>query len=685
MWRACALALFVSALEVSFSAVSVASPDLKANCAVQLEDAGKQSPTHSMVNLCARILTEPVIENPLHVFTDTKTNEIKRRIVEQLGNPEVVPDSSSCDPEGIAKLATINGSDLTALLRALATIPDALPSGEIALQGFVVHGAVELSSIELPHALSISNAIFCGDIVLGSAVVDGPLRLSRVLLLGDAKTEGLFHGIDGVFSGGLSFDQVRGGLFIFPRAKIGTFSLTESSFGSLSLRKGILQELILQNSQQSSKIAERALSLVVSRFTKPEDDPLDPFSSRLVGNQIDLAESRTAGEFYADRLMADGVLSAFNARFDSVRLKASTLSAIDMREVTVHGDVDLSGASIGVGNGESKIGCVFKRADLLDVDAVIFRDAVIGGDLVMRAERPRQGVSGEKRVTSDRTICLNEVSIAGDLDLSGLEAPAIYLREGRIGGALRLADHFGNVPTLSETQNPMDFSFSKSGNILLENSWQFPARTRLRGAKFGALEILIRDGNLVRSAMASEEAAIMIDILDPLAFTVSGREPHRIFQRTFNALGRTEAIPILAFAEERRVTEASSWWRKPFRYLSLVLGGYGHRPIYTFLVAILATFIGAIVFVNTPEGRKLTWDQHQSLQNYRFWRVVDALNFSFDRLIPIVTIDKSHGDVRFTSSPWVRQYFVFHTVLGWLLTSAVVLVITESLGLRFGA
>ena len=63
------------------------------------------------------------------------------------------------------------------------------------------------------------------------------------------------------------------------------------------------------------------------------------------------------------------------------------------------------------------------------------------------------------------------------------------------------------------------------------------------------------------------------------------------------------------------------------------------------------------------------------------WLIFATLVLSLDRLIPLVSISAPHKKLTFRRQRWVRVYFVFHSLLGFLLAGTVVATVSKSVGL----
>ena len=74
---------------------------------------------------------------------------------------------------------------------------------------------------------------------------------------------------------------------------------------------------------------------------------------------------------------------------------------------------------------------------------------------------------------------------------------------------------------------------------------------------------------------------------------------------------------------------------------------------------IFFTFLGAAVYSRTDTGRRLDLTQ--------------KLAFSFDVLLPIIQLDKSHYDISISDfGSWKTYYFYLHKIMGYALASFVI-------------
>ncbi|MEO1016583.1 MAG: hypothetical protein AAFY56_02655, partial [Pseudomonadota bacterium] len=77
---------------------------------------------------------------------------------------------------------------------------------------------------------------------------------------------------------------------------------------------------------------------------------------------------------------------------------------------------------------------------------------------------------------------------------------------------------------------------------------------------------------------------------------------------------------------------------------------YGKSPYWAFIYFALLVLIGGVLFERTAEGKG--------------WSFPDRFLYTFDALLPAVTLRKAHEDIEIHN--WVKYYFYFLRISGYL-------------------
>ncbi len=641
-------------------------------------------------SVCQMVLGGFESDLPIHVVNAEFSSVLKaetEKVRKQKSAKTLAADY--CDASRRVKFG-ISAESLAALVEKIAKLPSINRPTTLSLQGLLLFGDFSLINKDLPFGLTFENAIFCGHVNLYGTSVPRSVILRTVLVLSgpNAKVEGVINANGTSVGADLIVEDSHIGAVLASRSTVrGRLSLAGTRFGYADFSGTSALALAVPKSVQSNDVVQRVKDNVPELAQK-----MRPIKEFFLSGFIHLVDAKIEGEFYGDDLVTDGPVSSQFASYRNVRLKGAKLRALDFRHVTVQLDVDLARSTIG---GESELderGCFFERSDSVkSLDFVSFRNARIGGNLLITAGSERNNTKIVP-ASSKKLICINQTHVGGNLDLTGFEGDRVDLRHSQIGNALVLAADTGLVYRSNPKTGSLNLANARMEAFHVASNVVLPENTIVSGAQIGSVYVSILDRGSLRGAKGAEAENTVVALLATIPFENIGRGGYRVFRDAFRKVAQEDAANTVSLAEEKRVTtDDSKGWRWLTRKMSYVLGGYGLRPDFTFRIALIAITIGAVVFRYSSEGRIFLFAQSNpqaSLGIYRtakfttFWSWFDAVIFSVDRLIPIVTINKKHGDLQFLSSAPVRAYFVFHNVLGWLLGATVFLVISESLGFK---
>ena len=586
---------------------------------------------------------------------------------------------------------TWTGAGFSALLTALAHFPEEIRPRSFKVGNFRVLGTTSVNNSILPFALELTDAVFCGHVTFRNTRFLQSLDMRNVVIVAGAgkKEEGVINLNGATFDAGVRIEKSYTGGILISRAEVAdSLSLSGSVFGFVSAQESTMSRLSLHKSKQRVVVAQRAIADL-----RRNGSVLEPFPVGLFGSYIDLVRAEVKGTLYGDHLHTDGAVVAQAARFGNLRLKSASLFAADFRQIRVGQDVDLAGATIGRGEPALEVGCDFERSMRKNVDFVAFRGAEIGGNFLLVDYEPFGKTSSEPSM-SERVLCLNEMYVEGRLDLRGFRGSRVDLRWSTIESGLFLAQESGALWTPDFARAELRLDNSRIDTLYLANVTPFPRKTGLGGAMFRRVRGTRIDEKDERRPMTSVETAEEVArFVSLIPFESVGREGYRALQEPFRMAGEEEAFRRLALAEEQRVTEMAEGIYWLWRVLTYALSGHGLRPERTLLCALLVSTVGAYVFMTSVEGRKFLErldvgkfrldSRKDALLNPNYeWYFVNAWIFSWDRMMPIVDISRSHRALTFRNSPWVRAYFAGHVMVGWLLAGAAFGVVSEQLGLR---
>ena len=528
---------------------------------------------------------------------------------------------------------------------------------------------MDFSNAEMTKDLQFNESIF----VAGSGEV----------------AEGIFRANDLNSAADILIKDSRAGGVILRDAQASHISITESAFGHISASGVTAERLTFHNSRQYKSVFTRTQTWL-KQLLKDDDNryaavmgtyPLPFFASN-----IDLWHLRLGNLFYSDRLVVDGALTAVDAQIATVRLRMAVLPAVDFRRL-VADRVELFGATLG--QSSNRTDCEIDRAFRYDVDFVSFQGADIEGELLLHPQPSVDKGGPEQQAEIRGRICLNELRVGGDLDLSAVSAEQIDLRRTTVGATLSLASKAGTA-TFSRSDSFLDMRGMKIMELSVSGALVVPARMRMAQSSVGAYVFTDDpDANLGDANSLS----LLIALIETIASVEERTLAYQVFETTLRNAGQSVASSDLSFLREYWLTRSLDWgFRRLTRYVPEILGGYGTKPARTVIAAAIVILLGAAIAWRSTEGRWFLMRQvlsHRGLRRQSscfrrwltVWLIFDTLVLSLDRLIPLVSISRPHKDLVFRKQRWVRAYFVLHAILGFFLAGTTVAAISKAIGL----
>ena len=583
------------------------------------------------------------------------------------------------------------------LLRLAKHKPSQLPK-EIIFSNLRVNGRFNAPSATIAHKVQFDHVIFCGHVDFSNATMSGILEFTNSIFVAESGevAEGIFRADGFKSTANILIRKSRLGGIILRSAQVSWIGITESAFGHVSASGVTAQRLAFNNSRQYQLIFDRTkewLKRMHDANRKRYIKVMGAYPPEFFASNIDLTDLKLGGLFYSDRLVVDGALTAVDAEISTVRLRTAVLPALDFRRLDAD-RVELFGAVLGSSNNRKS--CEIDRAFRYNVDFVSFQGADIGGDFLLSPQPLYNESTGAPLTCAPQAavtrglVCLNEMHVAGDLDLSAASADQIDLRRTTVGATLSLASETYETAKFSPSDSFLDMRGMQIGKIFMSSALVLPSRLRMARSSVGGYvfkedpDANLGDTNSLELLTTSIER--IIDKKErALAF--------QVFETTFRNADQSFAASRVSFLHEFWLTRSMDWgFRRLTRYVPEILGGYGTEPVRTVIAAAIATLIGAAFAFRSTEGRRFLMRQalsHRALRRqsprFRIWLcmllIFDALVLSLDRLIPLVSISQPHKDLIFRKQAWVRAYFVLHSILGILLAGTTVATISKAIGL----
>ncbi len=397
------------------------------------------------------------------------------------------------------------------------------------------------------------------------------------------------------------------------------------------------------------------------------------------GQDFSLEESRltrpvtTLGEPYSVVAGRPEALTARNMQIDgSIILKTARFET----------GADLSGSLIG-GNLDASGGAVFGR-DLnlygLHVDGNVYlSQSVFDRNIILvGADVAGEVAANESAVKAD--LNAYRLRVGGDLQVRQAHLINVYLLGAQIGANLDLRDTSfvgrfdltgGNVDgdlilaTSELTWDKADFQTSRNSvsdlepALILRNvSAESLQDTREWWGEIKSLDLLgfayERIGGLKGAAqetMANRDIDwIVQQWIEKQPESTITAQPYQQLANTLRRYGHHDLADEVVVRLNDHLRENSESLETRISLSLAWLFDYGKSPYWAFIYFALLVLIGGVLFERTPEGRG--------------WSFPDRFLFTFDALLPAVSLRKAHGEIEIKN--WVRYYFYFLQISGYI-------------------
>jgi hypothetical protein len=416
--------------------------------------------------------------------------------------------------------------------------------------------------------------------------------------------------------------------------------------------------------------------------------------AHLLGS-LDLAHASVSGKIDAGGSRIDDDVFLDSGRFNAVNFTAATIGRSFNARDAVIGPLGLNTAEIGknvfldrtydpskgfVGNG---------RVGTIDLDGTR-----VGGSVLLSGARGTQ-------------ITGSPLELKGDLNISGATFDWISLEDGHIGGTLWLVD--ASIATLDLTSTKIDSALDIENNG--KGRWREPGALILRNTSVRTLED--RPGTCAKEPCpdplprgcpenTNSDRCVRLDLVGFSYATLGERsrtpasgehgqrrrmvgdmtgrdlswwsdwlrrepyspQPYEQLASALRQAGRPEAATAILYESKNREASSpdTSWTQRALMFLSKALIGYGYYPQLAGIWAIALILAGVLVLELTHQLDRLPKQNEP--------RVVNALIYSFDALIPLVTLRKDDDAV--VLDGFARYWFYAQKIFGYVLATFLV-------------
>ena len=519
----------------------------------------------------------------------------------------------------------------------------------------------------LDFEIAFENVSMCGKVEL-RGLFTRSVSFKNVVVT-EYSAPGLFSASGAEFEKSVSLKGLVAGSIDLDKVKAADkIELTLARFGHLKLSRAKSPDLLMSSAAQLNDIHERYSTTQPQRNAKEHS----------LGAVIELTSAKISSLVYADWVRVEGGISAQWLETADLRFQIAKIAHADFRNIRAD-EVKFGGSTLGRKNAKTLPLCGLGSVLISDPLILSFEDARISGDFLLKT---RVLPNGERTKTfAHQRLCLNGMIVGGKLELAGLNAQHLDMAGVRAGHVLQLASlDRGPVVWKDAKTAQLNLSHAYIKRISVSEKLAAPGTLTLTGATIGSIENASDPGAQFQSHNVL--ATMIASLSDP-----SARIPgYHILETTLTALGNIDGARDMAFERLRSQTDTLCWtcsvWsfsRKLLAKTSENLGGYGLKPERTMICALVVVIVGALIAGLSATGRALV-EVRLERPVGRGRLAFELLLLSFDRLIPLVSLDKLYSEWVF-SDFILRSYFVLHALMGLMLAGSVVTFVSRSFGL----
>jgi len=379
-----------------------------------------------------------------------------------------------------------------------------------------------------------------------------------------------------------------------------------------------------------------------------------------IGGRLELSSATVTGSLAMEAIQVDlDVVMREKAAFKDVDLVAAHITgALYLNGATIDGELNLNRTSIG-----SQINLIGATVTgLLNLNSVRVGQNLhmegkarfaeinlvgghISGQLILGGSSVSRKLDGNYlnvdhtaffggSTTFDAEITLASAKFGQDLYLSGGNFNKnVNLTNSQIAGVLGLQSaRWLHGATL-------DLNHSSAGVIDLSDSW--PDNIFLNGFTYRNLSNLAKYNGEQAATWFGKQAY--------------APQPYEQLATVLQANGLIDEASDIRYAGKNSEYQTATGFRRAWLFLLKYSIGFGYHLEYAFIWAAAFVLLGWVVLYATGQRTK-----HGTTL---------GLVYSFDMLLPLVQLDKSHDDVAL--DPWPRRYFYAHKIVGVLLATFI--------------
>jgi hypothetical protein len=556
---------------------------------------------------------------------------------------------------------------------------------------------------QVPHSgVHIAGAHFADGLALSNAAPGFELALERSDFLGNVDLHGFSDPEDVSFAGSrfaslLDLDGAKFGanLKFNDGAEAAYISMVRATIGgsadlnTIAIRRGFnLERLTVAHNLSIRGAHLPGINLLGAS----------------IAGDLTLRDGSITGWAWLENLQVGSDIFLQNTKLEHADIVSASIAGnLLMTGVSFSGPLNMKGIRVG-GDLAMDGKAQFQAVSLPDADVgsnMHLEGAHVAGPLTMPAAHVGHLLALGRLAQFDDEVNLQYARIDGGLALTQSRfAKGVYLDGITIGQSLSINDdatilgplrmtfaHVGaNVDLTSGRFNSVDFTGTTIGaEIRLATkgyaaiSWGPSARLTLRNVSAKALQDLPNawpteldlEGFTYQQLGGYREAGDANDVTSRDAATfvdwlakqpLYSPQPYRTLADVLRAAGYADKAKAVLYAGSLRDWHGSSgldWLWQAMRWAIIGFALYPQRAGIWILVLVP---LGAVIFGFDPSVR------------LRAMRFVDRLIYSFDALLPFVTLRIEHG--AFDLQAWPKYYLYFHKVMGYVLIAFLLAALT---------
>jgi hypothetical protein len=397
----------------------------------------------------------------------------------------------------------------------------------------------------------------------------------------------------------------------------------------------------------------------------------DIFMQRVRLARTDLVGASVGGNLLLTGAKIDGALDlgASKVGGDLLMDGGASFQSIALADASIGANLRLGGAHVkgALAMPAARVGHLLALGPKAAFDGPIdLNYAHIDGGAVLSGSRFAGNIQLDGTTIGQNLVVTEGAAVAGTLsatfahvgsnvDLTGGQFNSVDLTGTTIGSEIRLAssDH----PAIAWSPSATLTLRNVSAKALQDLPQSWPADLDVEGFTYQQL-----GGYGQGEGVAARDAASLIDWL--------GKEkryspqPYRTLAEVLRASGypdKAKQVLYAGYLREWRSGSGLDWAWDSLRWAIIGFGLYPQRSAIWILVLVP---LGAVIF---------GFDRAVPL---RAMLAADRLIYSFDALLPIVTLRQEHN--AFDLQSWPKYYLYFHKVMGYVLIAFLLAAVTST-------